>query len=89
MAVPYLASEAGEVAGALAFLQDTLKKLIEGFVLNPRCELCSAQQERWTYEAAPTIYETLDEAMPHLKRLEAEQIQLQATLRQLKKAKNN
>ena len=48
--------------------------------LNPWCGLCGARSGTWTYELARTRFRSMAEAMPELKRLEAEQAVARAVL---------
>lgn len=42
--------------------------------LNPWCGLCHAKAETWRLETRRTRFATMAEAMPELRRLEAEQV---------------
>jgi thiol-disulfide isomerase/thioredoxin len=46
---------------------------IKANLMAPWCGHCKAPSEKWTVEIVKTPYETLEEAMPHLRRDEAEQ----------------
>ena len=61
-----------------------ISDLIDKHVLNPWCGICKAGRSTWKVEAKDSGVPTLAEAMPYLKRCEAEQ---QATAAYLKASK--
>ena len=62
------------------YLKLTVEEAIEEGRLNPWCGIC--QSRKWVYEDQPTIYATMEEAMPWLKECEA----AQGTVREYLKA---
>lgn len=55
-------------------LQSGVDEAIDEHVLNPWCGLCGAKAETWTVDLRRTAYATIEEAMPALAKLEAENI---------------
>lgn len=55
-------------------LRDQVAELLGGKLLNPWCGLCGTTRDEWIVELQPTRFATLDEALPALRRTEAEQI---------------
>ena len=47
---------------------------------NPWCGICRARECTWTYEDKPTKFATMEEALPELRRLEAEQAHFRSVL---------
>jgi len=41
--------------------------------INPWCGLCNALAKTWRYELGPTLFRSMDEATPVLRKLEADQ----------------
>jgi hypothetical protein len=39
-------------------------------LINPWCSICSAKSGTWCYEDAPTKFKTIEEAEPHLRKVE-------------------
>jgi hypothetical protein len=66
-----LDDEAGK--GIEALLRERLGEMIRSGTLNPWCGLCEAGIKTWCYETTRTGFRTMTEAMPELRRLEAEQ----------------
>lgn len=49
-------------------------------LMNPWCGICRAREPLWTYEDNPTRFESMEEALPELRRLEREQAGLREVL---------
>jgi hypothetical protein len=64
--------EAAEDA-VLSPLRDHVEALLTAGTLNPWCGLCKSASPSWTYELGRTRFRSMEEAMPALKRSEAEQ----------------
>jgi hypothetical protein len=71
------AGEADSEAEAQAEVRQPLRRLVASLLLdgalNQWCGLCGAHRATWKYEVARSRYRTREEAVPELKRLEAEQ----------------
>lgn len=59
--------------GLLTPLRGHIAGLLAGGTFNPWCGLCKSPSEAWTYELARTRFRSMEEAMPELRRSEAEQ----------------
>jgi hypothetical protein len=71
------ASQAEAAAKLLPALRDSIAGLLaEGS--NPWCGLCGAAQAEWKHELARTRFRTMQEALPEMRRLEAEQMAVAA-----------
>jgi hypothetical protein len=70
MAVAFDALHVTPEAGA-DLLRMTVEDYIRRKVINPWCGLCHSRDFR--YEAQPTRFETMEQAMPHVKELERQQ----------------
>jgi hypothetical protein len=65
--------EAEARRGVLASLHQQVGDMIAGGTFNPWCGICRAPREQWLFEVGRTRFKTMEEAMPTLKRSEAEQ----------------
>jgi hypothetical protein len=59
--------------GLIAPLRVQVTRMIGSGTINPWCGLCKAPRTTWKYELGCTRFRSMDEAMPELKRLQAEQ----------------
>jgi hypothetical protein len=66
------ADTATEVAAVRTELRRNVVRLLESGVLNGWCAICGAHRATWRYELGRTKWATLEEAMPHLRQLEAQ-----------------
>jgi len=66
----------GEPEDLLEFFRRMVEVAIARNAINPHCGLCGAPKRTWTYEVGITKYATQEEALPEIKRLEAEQLEL-------------
>jgi hypothetical protein len=64
--------------GAIGRLKDTISKAIAGGQIDPWCALCLSRH--WHYEVGVTRFYSLQEATPHLRKSQAEQLLTQAYL---------
>jgi hypothetical protein len=65
---------------------ETLKTgLIGEGAINPWCGICGAKSESWKSEVSPTKWETLSEALPHLRASEQAQHATRAFLDEQKR----
>lgn len=55
-------------------LQGGVEDLVAQGILAPWCALCGAERDSWHTEEGATRFKTVNEAIPELKRLQAEQI---------------
>jgi len=83
------ASEQMSAAELESHLRQRVKEFIPA-VGNPWCRICRAPQVTWRYEVGATKFQTLEEALPHLR---AEQAKQAATLAMIderrRQARNN
>ena len=71
-------------------LRTLLTEAINGRLINPWCELCKAPAKDWRYEIGRTKWETLEEAMPHLREEERKQWESQQAIKMMQQqALNN
>jgi hypothetical protein len=68
------AGESDARATILSPLRERVAMLIADRAINPRCGICGATAETWTYEVGRTRWATLVEAMPVLTSTEADMI---------------
>lgn len=59
-------------------LRRTVVESLQDGGINPWCALCGAQRATWRYELRRTAFATAEEAKPHLERLEAENLAVNA-----------
>jgi hypothetical protein len=62
-------------------LSSQVTSLIARGVFNPWCDICKAKVSAWHYEVGQTPFATLEEATPHLRAIEAENLRARAFLR--------
>lgn len=60
---------------AIPYLEEMFTEWLKKSIINPWCGICGAKTESWFYEDANTIFSSLEEALPHFARVEAEQLQ--------------
>lgn len=70
-------------------LRDAIEQTIAAGRINPRCELCQAPRDQWTFETATLENRTLAEVLPALKREEAAQLATQASIKAEERAARN
>lgn len=69
--------EAAELT-VLAPLREQIAELLAIGAINPWCGLCQSPSDAWTYELGRTRFPSMEEAMPELRRVEAQQAALRA-----------
>jgi hypothetical protein len=57
----------------MRYLRETVEEWLARGTINPWCGLCGAPQESWTFELGRTRWATLEEALPEMRKSEAEQ----------------
>lgn len=57
-------------ANAAGYVRGMVEGLLLRLTLNPWCGICFAPSTGWLYEDAPTKFKSIEEATPHLKRVE-------------------
>lgn len=57
--------------------------------LNPWCEICDAPLDTWHAEIGPSKWRTMDEAEPHLRAAEEENLKTREEIRRAKAAAHN
>jgi hypothetical protein len=60
------------------FLRKKVTEMIALKVANPYCGICGARPETFSYEAGVTRFESMEQALPELRRLEKEQARARA-----------
>jgi hypothetical protein len=63
-------------ATAAPYLKQIVRGYLEKKLINPWCGLCGAQAEAWIYEDRTTVFNTLEEAYPHLRNIELKNLEL-------------
>lgn len=71
---------------ALHQLQGVIKKALDAGVLNPWCGIC--QSRDWSYEDGITRFTTMEEAMPHLKQCQEDQLASRAVIDEARASRN-
>jgi hypothetical protein len=66
----------GEDPKLLEFFRRMIEVAVSRHAINPHCGLCGAPKSTWTYEVGVTKFATMEEALPEIQRLEAEQLEL-------------
>lgn len=55
-------------------LRRQVLSFLKSGALNPWCAICGAQLATWRYELRRTVWASMDEAMPHIRQTEAENL---------------
>ena len=61
-------------------LRTQIEILVARNAINAHCGLCGAPKRTWTYEAGVSKFATMEEALPEIQRLEAEQLALRQAM---------
>jgi hypothetical protein len=83
-AILALAGEANDGREANAAIRTPLRTQVTAILaagkLNPWCSLCGASPSTWRFELRETVFTSMDEASPVLRRFEADQAMTRALL---------
>ena len=63
-----------------SFLRTKVTDMIARKVFNPYCGICGAGSETFRYESGVTRFGSMEEALPELRRLEAEQARARSVI---------
>lgn len=69
--------EAESEADAQRIKTELRRKVIEWLkdgVMNPWCAICGAKRATWRYELRRTVWASMEEAMPHMRQTEEENL---------------
>jgi hypothetical protein len=80
------ANEAEAAAEIGSSLVNAVGEALRAGLLNPRCGLCRADTETWSYEVGRTRFSSMEEAAPLLQRLEDEQAAARAAFGDMKRS---
>jgi hypothetical protein len=74
-------------SNAAGYMKGMFQRMVGNGSLNAVCGICGATE--FSYEDAPTKYETMDEALPALKEVEQRQRATRATIDEMRRAQRN
>lgn len=78
-----LADENREKEEFLNELRELIGKMLREKQLNPWCGLCGAKSDSWLYEVGDTEFDSLEEAIPAMAKLQSEQLRTAQILNSL------
>jgi len=68
---------------ALTDMNVSINRLLDQKMIDPFCGLCGGIFEKWFIESAPSVFKTMAEAIPELKKLEGHQAVSRDLMRKL------
>ena len=67
-------------ATAVEMVRSSVDEMLAGHGFDPWCGICGSKREAWTVEDDPLKFDTLEEAMPALRRSERDQARARRAL---------